>query len=96
MGPTEPPPLCGEDEFECADGETCVPLDYRCDYVNDCGDNSDETDDCTCDSSYEFECESGGCINGTWVCDGEEDCSDGSDEGYCPTTETPTTGEEKE
>ena len=92
---TEPPPLCGEDEFECADGDTCVPLVSRCDYINDCGDNSDETENCICDTSYEFECESGGCINSTWVCDGTEDCFDGSDEGSCPTTETPTTGEGK-
>ena len=79
---TEPPSICGDDEFACADNATCVSLDYRCDYFNDCGDNSDETDDCVCESS-EFECESGGCINGTWVCDGEEDCYDGSDEMVC-------------
>ena len=92
---TEPPALCEEDEFECADGKTCVPLGWHCDYVDDCGDNSDETENCTCDTShgFAFACKSGGCIIGTWVCDGTEDCFDGSDEGSCHTTETSPAGE---
>ncbi|XP_072025071.1 uncharacterized protein [Amphiura filiformis] len=85
---------CTESEFECADGLSCVPEDYRCDYYVDCGDNSDEVDGCVCDPSIEFNCTAGGCINGNWTCDGEADCFDGSDEaadlcGY--TTETPVT-----
>ena len=32
---------CLSDEFKC-DNNKCVPEEYRCDTVNDCGDNSDE------------------------------------------------------
>ena len=70
-------------EYACADGVTCVPESYRCDYYDDCGDNSDEIDGCVCDPSVEFECTAGGCIADSWVCDAESDCSDGSDEVGC-------------
>ena len=69
-------------EYTCADGVTCVPESYRCDYFDDCGDNSDEVG-CVCDPSLEFECTAGGCIADAWVCDGESDCTDGSDELGC-------------
>ncbi|XP_072030540.1 uncharacterized protein [Amphiura filiformis] len=78
---------CDEDEFACADGVTCIPDNYRCDYITDCDDNSDEleTSGCVCNLDYEFQCINGGCVHSTWVCDGFEDCSDGSDEGIsCP------------
>ena len=74
---------CAEGEFTCANGLECVPESYRCDYFPDCNDNSDEVVDCVCDSSSEFECASGGCVNATWACDGEADCYDGSDEMNC-------------
>ncbi|XP_072017915.1 CUB and sushi domain-containing protein 3-like isoform X2 [Amphiura filiformis] len=86
--------VCGEDEFGCADGQGCIPEESRCDYINDCGDNSDEVDGCVCDPSIEFNCTDGGCINSTWVCNGESDCIDGSDEAatLCVhITEIPTT-----
>ena len=83
---------CAEDEYTCEDGLQCIPEEYECDYIIDCYDYSDETANCTCDLEYEFECESGGCINGTWVCDGEEDCVDGSDEAMCTTEEPGTEG----
>ncbi|XP_072016869.1 uncharacterized protein [Amphiura filiformis] len=86
--------LCDEGEYSCADGQTCIPGEWRCDYNNDCGDNSDEVDGCVCDPSIEFNCTSGGCINGTWLCDGESDCFNGSDEAadLCVyITETPST-----
>lgn len=33
---------CGPNEFMCASGERCIYKGYRCDNVNNCGDNSDE------------------------------------------------------
>ncbi len=71
---------CAADEYTCADGLRCIPEEFRCDYLADCHDNSDEVDGCVCDPSIEFSCSSGGCINSTWICDDEEDCFDASDE----------------
>ena len=74
------PGECSEDEYQCTDG-FCIPEIWHCDYINDCGDFSDEINGCECDPlNGEFACTAGGCINGTWVCDGESDCVDGSDE----------------
>ncbi|XP_072025991.1 uncharacterized protein [Amphiura filiformis] len=70
---------CAGDEFACTDGSACVPAKYYCDYLPDCNDNSDESR-CACNTDYEFECTSGGCIYDTWVCDGVDDCFDTSDE----------------
>ncbi|XP_072017026.1 SCO-spondin-like [Amphiura filiformis] len=78
--------ICGQEvecaigEYTCANGKTCIPEELRCDYIADCGDNSDEVNGCVCDSSIEFNCTIAGCINVTWVCNGEADCFDGSDE----------------
>lgn len=61
----------------------CIHLTgrWRCDYDNDCGDNSDEVN-CTmraCSES-EFRCGNGKCIRGLHRCDGEYNCDDLSDE----------------
>ena len=37
--------VCLNTQFSCDNGR-CVPSSYVCDYENDCGDNSDETQDC--------------------------------------------------
>ena len=84
---------CPEGESLCADGETCVLDNYRCDYIVDCPDNSDEIVGCPFCEVTEFQCKSGSCLNATWICDGVPDCFDGSDEaaelcGY--TTVAPT------
>ncbi|KAH7956926.1 hypothetical protein HPB52_013563 [Rhipicephalus sanguineus] len=34
--------VCGPEEFQCTAGDRCIHKGYRCDNVNNCGDNSDE------------------------------------------------------
>ena len=36
---------CTEDEYRCRTN-VCIPGEYRCDYISDCEDNSDEIDEC--------------------------------------------------
>lgn len=77
-------PTCGANEFQCKSGR-CIPLNFRCDQENDCGDHSDEFEcgNVTCAAS-QFACANGRCIPSMWKCDSENDCGDGSDEGdFC-------------
>lgn len=77
-------PTCGAGEFQCSSSR-CVPMNFKCDGENDCGDYSDETGcvNVTCSMS-QFLCENRRCIPSTWKCDSENDCGDGSDEGdFC-------------
>ena len=39
-------PACSVDEFPCSKGGLCIPLQLRCNGINDCGDNSDEACGC--------------------------------------------------
>uniref|UniRef100_A0A8C5B335 Low-density lipoprotein receptor-related protein 2 n=1 Tax=Gadus morhua TaxID=8049 RepID=A0A8C5B335_GADMO len=89
----EPPALqCGANAFSCLNGR-CVPSGYRCDGVDDCHDDSDESgcglQNTTCSPSA-FTCASRQCVPARWRCDGHSDCFDGSDERGCP-TQTPGT-----
>lgn len=33
---------CSADQFTCANNYSCVPLSWKCNGINECGDNSDE------------------------------------------------------
>jgi len=57
----------------------------RCDGEKDCGDGSDEADNCpvrTCRPGS-FQCTNGNCTTLATICDGNDDCGDGSDEKHC-------------
>lgn len=62
-------PTCGSNEFQCKSGR-CIPLSFRCDQENDCGDHSDEFEcgNVTCAAS-QFACANGRCIPNMWKCD---------------------------
>ncbi|KAG2470136.1 SORL protein, partial [Polypterus senegalus] len=73
---------CDTVQFRCMASGSCIPLSFKCDHEDDCGDNSDEehcVSNHTC-LSRSFQCQTGHCIPSRWVCDGDDDCQDGSDE----------------
>lgn len=77
---------CRSTAFTCGNGR-CVPYSYRCDYYDDCGDNSDEVG-ClfrNCNSTTEFTCGNGRCIPLSLVCNGIDNCFDNgtTDERNC-------------
>ncbi|CAH1775549.1 unnamed protein product [Owenia fusiformis] len=72
---------CASSQYPCGNGK-CIPLSWRCDEDDDCGDNSDE-ESCaprTC-SENEFSCPGETkCIPTRWMCDNDSDCQNGTDE----------------
>ncbi|XP_037511191.1 low-density lipoprotein receptor-related protein 1 [Rhipicephalus sanguineus] len=68
---------CPDNQFACADGQGCIPKQWKCDFSPDCADGSDEPEDCvpsTC-ASGQFQCAlSRRCIPKGFVCDRESDC----------------------
>ncbi|XP_018579962.1 putative vitellogenin receptor [Anoplophora glabripennis] len=88
---------CNIDEFNCKN-KKCIPVQWICDGIDDCGDNTDEkTELCShavgvtssvvhISCEHGFRCKSGHCIALSSVCDGKHDCYDDSDEdGLCST-----------
>ncbi|XP_051964889.1 low-density lipoprotein receptor-related protein 8-like isoform X2 [Xyrauchen texanus] len=76
---TEGFPTCSRERFSC-NNSRCVPLNLRCDGVDDCGDSSDEVSCLNC-TTGSFHCvATARCVPGHRICDGKADCSDGADE----------------
>ncbi|XP_037895975.1 low-density lipoprotein receptor-related protein 1B isoform X2 [Glossina fuscipes] len=75
-------------EHMCENG-VCVALSAICDGINQCGDNSDESDCASieCGPGERF-CMPIGCYDETSICDGIHDCLDFSDESNCNTTKS--------
>jgi len=64
---------CPKEYGKCTNN-MCLPMEKYCDGVNDCLDNSDESEDCSsCIETLRFSDPSA-------ICDGKMDCADGSDE----------------
>uniref|UniRef100_A0A8D2BEA9 Sortilin-related receptor n=1 Tax=Sus scrofa TaxID=9823 RepID=A0A8D2BEA9_PIG len=80
--------VCDELSFQCQNG-VCISLIWKCDGMDDCGDDSDEancenpTEAPNCSRYFQFQCENGHCIPNRWKCDRENDCGDWSDEKDC-------------
>ncbi|KAF7996443.1 hypothetical protein HCN44_002075 [Aphidius gifuensis] len=82
---------CKGDKFFKCNNERCVDRSMICDGVNDCADNSDESNciddkvnsmfiDKSCKIQGQFHCKNGNCISNEKVCNRVDDCFDGSDE----------------
>ncbi|XP_037811627.1 basement membrane-specific heparan sulfate proteoglycan core protein-like isoform X4 [Lucilia sericata] len=75
----EPESECEENEFRC--DNRCLPKEYLCNGVHECGDNTDELNcpEKECNPN-EYKCNSGDCIDGSKRCNRIMDCPDGDDE----------------
>ncbi|XP_024940142.1 sortilin-related receptor isoform X2 [Cephus cinctus] len=97
LPPTTPMNFCNDWMFMC-NNKKCVPYWWKCDSVDDCGDDSDEigcgnldvptdvpitTEQPNVCRDNQFMCDNSECIEDAWICDGTKDCSNGEDELHC-------------
>lgn len=64
---------CTPAHFECATTFKCIPFWWKCDTQNDCGDGSDEPEDCRefkCKPG-KFQCDNEVCLHPSNLCNGE-------------------------
>lgn len=85
---------CRNDQFQCAEDNSCIDLNLRCNQRNDCSRGSDEyncptlpppipTEPVSCPYDY-VPCRSQNqCVRREQQCDGRVDCNDMSDETNC-------------
>ncbi|XP_023030772.1 low-density lipoprotein receptor-related protein 1 [Drosophila willistoni] len=76
---------CTAAHFECVNTYKCIPFYWRCDTQDDCGDGSDEPENCPpfhCEPG-QYQCANKKCIHPSSICDGINQCGDNTDELNC-------------
>ena len=72
---------CHEDQIRCNNTGLCIAGSNYCNGVDNCGDSTDEPDNCDiCEHRFRCHNDTNACVPTQWVCDGIDDCADGSDE----------------